>query len=196
MSRSACRLTYVLFLSVILGVVAANDAVVYETSGAGDSVIRVNLSAPALVRMTHSGRSNFAVIAYDGQGQPELLVNTIGSYRGTRPVGMWGTLPTEIVINADGTWTFALLSLSGAEPVGSSGQGLGDAVLRIGTAQSPSRIASIAHNGSSNFAVIAWGAGPSLLVNHIGTYQGTVRVPPGTVYLEISADGGWAINID
>jgi hypothetical protein len=33
-------------------------------------------------------------------------------------------------------------------------------------------------------------------MSYIGAYEGTVRVPPGTVFLAIAADGGWAINID
>jgi hypothetical protein len=33
------------------------------------------------------------------------------------------------------------------------------------------------------------------LVNQIGTYPGTRRLPAGTKYLEIDADGTWTVKI-
>ena len=54
--------------------------------------------------------------------------------------------------------------------------------------------ATIRHGGSSNFVVSAWGSSWDLLVNEIGNYSGTVRVPAGTVIFEVQADGNWTID--
>jgi hypothetical protein len=107
-----------------------------------------------------------------------------------------GGAASEIVVNADGAWTLQVTQPSAA--MSPSQGGNGDAVLRIGSGSSPSRILSLSHTGTSNFVAIAWGANgsPSLLVNDIGAYQGTVRVPPGVELLEIVADGEWRLALD
>jgi hypothetical protein len=38
-------------------------------------------------------------------------------------------------------------------------------------------------------------ANPDLLINTIGSYQGTVLLPAGTANLEISADGHWTVAL-
>ncbi len=122
----------------------------------------------------------------------DLLINTIGNYEGTvlLPAGT-----ANLEISADGHWTVALLPASAAKSFG-AGQIAGhgdDVVLYTG----PTKAAAITHNGTSNFVVKAIptsGGFPDLLVNEIGPYSGTVRLPGSTI-VEINADGNWSITI-
>jgi hypothetical protein len=82
-------------------------------------------------------------------------------------------------------------------------QGSGDSVVEIelpdGSGQAA--VATIAHQGSSNFAVWALDsnmAQQDLLVNVIGNYQGTVLFNLSgndTTSLEITADGAWSVTV-
>jgi hypothetical protein len=79
-------------------------------------------------------------------------------------------------------------------------QGQGDSVQQIAIPDGGSSgIATISHDGGSNFAIWALDASLQqldLLVNTIGTYQGTVLLPAeGTTALEIKADGNWTIEV-
>lgn len=72
-------------------------------SGSGDDVIHIDpaIEGLATFNITHSGTSNFAVIAYSDAGA-DLLVNEIGAYSGESAIGS-GTFLLEIT--ADGAWT-------------------------------------------------------------------------------------------
>lgn len=58
-------------------------------------------------------------------------------------------------------------------------------------------VANFTHNGSSNFVVKAYvDSGEELLVNEIGSYQGSrPLVSSGPVMLDIRADGAWTVKI-
>lgn len=65
----------------------------------------------AKFEMSHDGNANFIVQLYDTEGnQVELLANEIGSYTGTKAVGVTGELfdaspgPHYLNIQADGDW--------------------------------------------------------------------------------------------
>ena len=54
--------------------------------------------------------------------------------------------------------------------------------------------AHVTHDGSSNFAIWAWGESyPDLIVNDIGAYDGTTLLPDGSLVLQVTADGAWTI---
>jgi len=83
-------------------------------------------------------------------------------------------------------------------------EGTGDTILQIELPAGPDSIgiATITHNGSSNFAIWSLNEGleqSDLLVNEIGTYSGTVPFNVSTseriVALEISADGAWTVTL-
>ncbi len=118
-----------------------------------------------------------------------LLVNEIGSYQGTV---LLADATVNLEITASGGWTVTVLPLESARSWiegGITGQG-DDVVFYIGSTTA----AAITHDGESNFAVIAHGASDrDLLVNEIGPYNGTVRLP-GPSFVEITADGAWSIT--
>ncbi len=82
--------------------------------------------------------------------------------------------------------------------------GTGDTILQIELPAGPDSIgiATMAHSGSSNFAVWSLDANlnqSDLLVNEIGSYAGTVPFNLSTAEritaLEISADGAWTVTL-
>jgi len=166
------------------------DPVVLE--GSGDDIIDVPVVAdlPVVATFTHRGSSNFAVVSYDENGgRLDLLVNTIGTYDGTVPLN-FTTPPAELEISADGPWTVTITDVRDQPVYDGAASGTGDQVLLVTT--DAGRLAA-AHDGTSNFVIIAWGDRRSLLVNEIGAYSGTVRLPDA-VALEINADGAWTLE--
>lgn len=185
-------------LTLLLLLVSTTSALaqsrVLEKQGDGDDFFAVELTEPSIARITHDGASNFAVFAYPAEGRRDLLVNEIGAYSGTRPLG-WLELPiVDIEVQADGIWTFTVLPLSEAPHPGTSIEGSGDAVLNFNDVDG--RALRVSHDGSSNFAVLAYGDRRSVMINEIGTYSGRVRLVPGTLFVEIQADGRWSLEVE
>ncbi|MCA1788472.1 MAG: hypothetical protein LC667_01070 [Thioalkalivibrio sp.] len=165
----------------------------YERQGVGDDFFDIDLGVPSIALLTHDGRSNFQVLAYAADGGRDVLVNEIGVYQGTRPLG-FSELPVEIEIKADGAWTLTVLPLDQAVEPGTSLAGRGDMVLDFRGVDG--RALVLTHDGSSNFMVLAWGDRRSALVNEIGAYSGRLRLAAGTLFLEIRADGNWSLQIE
>ncbi len=178
---------------------AVAKPVVY--SGVGSKLLKIKKGEePAIALITGRGSSNFAVtnLAADGQ-QYDLLVNTIGSYHGTRLIDVEnGQQTAAFKIEATGSrWTITLKPITQARPWNGSGtlSGKGDDVILMprdtwGSLDS----AKITHTGTSNFAVKAYSDTSDLLVNEIGAYSGEVQVPAGTLLFAIDADGGWTFR--
>lgn len=167
----------------------------FAVEGSGDDVIDFSIpnDDPAVIEFTHSGSSNFAVISYTAGGERiDLLVNTIGSYSGARPVNfLVGEEVGELEISADGPWTATARPLSEMPVLNETLEGSGDQVVLY--ASTESRL-TLTHTGDSNFAVIAWSSTDrDLLVNEIGAYEGTVRIDPAAFVIEIQADGAWTL---
>lgn len=60
-------------------------------------------------KMTHDGRSNFNITLLDSQGQRvDLLVNEIGSFDGSKAVGISQPGTYILDISADGNWTVTI----------------------------------------------------------------------------------------
>ena len=168
-------------------------------SGRGDDVISVNKPAgPALAHISTSApEGNFSVWNLDDNGQNiDLLVNEIGRYSGIRLIDFRDRENTaRFEINADGPWKIEVIPVTAAKKANVPGKvnGSGDDVVLLRGSRPDT--ATINHSGDSNFAVTAYGSrGADLLVNEIGTYQGTVTLGNADV-LEIVADGSWSIDI-
>jgi len=167
-----------------------------ELSGTGDSVIPVPMGGTVgVVTATHSGSANFAIAGLDANNQStgDLLVNTIGAYSGTTAYGLSSMgEAVNLKVTADGAWSVTITPASAAPVLESPATGAGDAVfLYDGGAESW----ALTHSGSSNFTVIQYGAMfPNLMVNEIGTYEGTVPVEAGPAVVTVGADGDWTIT--
>ncbi len=166
--------------------------------GSGDSVISIELpdgpDTAAVATISHVGSSNFVVWALDSNmEQLDLLVNEIGNYDGTVLLNLSGNTPTSLEIQADGPWTVTLRSiLSLREFAGATATGAGDDVLVY---RGGAGVASVTHDGSSNFVVWNYGDRSDLVVNEIGQYTGDVRWSSGPSVVAVSADGNWSITV-
>ena len=146
----------------------------------------------AILEISYSGPSNFAIVSYGpGDDYLNLLVNEIGNYSGRRQVNFqidqFSGPVRYLEISGSGPWTINVLPTSHTH---TEWGGAGDDVVAI-TASSSSRPITFVHTGSSNFAVWSFSStvGLDLEVNEIGAYNGTVVLDAGARYLEIIADG-------
>jgi hypothetical protein len=86
-------------ITVTPGLSALRSSTGEPFSGEGDDVVVLNGSAKKIA-IENRGDSNFVVKAVGG-AFPNLLVNEIGSYKGTVPV----STPAALVITSGGKWT-------------------------------------------------------------------------------------------
>lgn len=165
-------------------------------TGKGDNLITLPAGATAgIVTATHAGSSNFSISVLDASNAStgQLLVNTIGGYKGTIEYG-FNSLGDGVTlqITADGSWSLTIAPISAAPALASSGTG--DAVfLYDGSAGK----LTATHGGSSNFTVSeetgdAFSFG--LLINEIGAYSGTVPLSAGPSVIVVGADGTWTLQ--
>lgn len=168
-------------------------------TGHGDAVIKASAldgtGEPGVATFTHDGSSNFAVWSLDANvNQIDLLVNTIGAYKGTVLFDKQSTQHTgSLQITADGNWTVTLHSIRALRSFDATGAtGLGDDVLIY---RGDAGAATITHDGSNNFVVWTYGDQTNLVVNEIGAYNGTVRWTKGPELVTVTADGNWSIKV-
>jgi len=183
----------------------AKGAPRFATTGSGDALLEVPRTyKPVIVSATHQGESNFILSAIGRDGELEsLLVNEIGPYSGTVLVdtssfsGFSKKNPmVALEIKADGEWTVRTRPLAAA-PRARQGTGYGDQVVKLRKTVRGLKKITIEHSGESNFIVEAVDrkGGTDLLVNEIGEYSGSARVPAGTRFLSVRADGEWSFSI-
>jgi hypothetical protein len=153
----------------------------------------------AIFEGNHNGGANFIVQLQDPNGNDiELLVNTIGGYKGKT----FAQIPVDgeyfLNINANGAWNFNIYQSPPAEvqdaPV--TLQGNGDDVVFF-NAKSDTYKFTFTHQGEGNFIVQLNGEG--LMVNEIGSYSGSTRQNLGTdgyYALVINADGAWSAKVE
>ena len=164
-------------------------------TGKGDNIITLPTGAKAaIVTATHDGSSNFSLSVLDASNAStgQLLVNTIGAYKGTTAYGFTALgKGTTIQVTADGNWTIVISPVSAAPALVPAG--IGDGVF-LYSGQAGKLAAT--HDGSSNFTVteetnksLHFG----LLINEIGTYSGTVPLSSGPSVIVVGADGNWTL---
>ncbi len=153
----------------------------------------------AVFEGVHNGAANFIVELQDENGNPvELMVNTIGSYKGKTlamiPAG--GTY--YLNVDAAGNWSFDIYQTPPVDVAKAPTEikGNGDDVVFFQT-KSGNHKFTFNHSGSSNFIVALNGS--NLLVNEIGNYQGSTRhnlSTDGLYLLQIESEGSWNVVIE
>ena len=180
-----------------------------DVAGTGDGVPSFSpIDEPVIVIMTHDGASNFIVSPIGADGEDGFSwANVIGPYSGTTLQEMGDIFASygrknPIVaaeVKADGNWVMQVRKLSQAPRQSlSRGQGIGDQVIAFSRSPSGLKKMTLTHLGSSNFIVKPVDSKGSVgmsLVNEIGQYKGTVRLPSGTKYLWVQADGEWNYSV-
>lgn len=147
-------------------------------------------SAISIATITHSGSSNFIVWMYQGSDK-ELMVNSIGSYSGSRPI--FGDDEVYFDIDADGAWSLRIDPIGNAPSAEFSGTG--DAVSGL-IDSDESGPWEVSHDGSRNFVVwLHCADGSDLVQNEIGPVQGSTVATFGDdpCVWEVEADGNWSL---
>lgn len=171
-----------------------------KLTGKGSKVVKFTKpDAPAIVKVTEKGSSNFIVESLDSHGDTnDLLVNEIGNYSGTLLLdGDTGEQSVAFKIESNGSWTLIVKPLLSARvwdpSIALSGKG--DDVALVFPSPDEFTIVTLKHGGESNFAIWAYGSDSTdLLVNEIGKYSGETTISSGLLLLEITADGAWSIT--
>jgi hypothetical protein len=155
------------------------------------------VSGPVLLHIKGNagGGSNFAV--WSNGTSKDLLVNTVESYDGIRPLNLEdGAETTSLEINASGKWSIEVLPLTAARVVDGPATitGKGDDVIH--SLGAPSTLKIRGNNGGvSNFAVWAYTSeGRDLLVNTVDPYDGRVAVDGELAALVVEGEGAWSIT--
>lgn len=153
----------------------------------------------AIFEGENKGGSNFAVHLQDSNGNNlELLVNTIGSYKGKT----FAMIPNDgdyyLNITSSGQWNYSISQFVPFEMPDAPSviEGSGDDVVFV-NAKSGNYKLSFNNTGESNFVVLLNGG--DLLVNEIGSYQGSTRKnlsTDGPYAFVVKSDGNWSINIE
>lgn len=152
---------------------------------------------------THDGGSNFAVEAFDAQGEGlDVLVNHIGRYDG-QVVQEVPTGEVNLEVTADGNWTAQLRqpTFLNTEQLPVEVQGTGDGTTPIFEGEGGRSTVTYSHDGDSNFAVEAYDdfEHVDVLVNEIGATEGSVGAGFNddlAYILDVTADGAWTIVIE
>jgi hypothetical protein len=167
--------------------------VVYD--GSGDDVIQITKPAQLnVVDLTYNGGGNFIVVPLDASQQRTggSLANEIGAYHGIVPLDLLsGANTVYFQIQSSGPWHIEIRSANTVRQFDTTIDGSGDEVLIY---QGKMGIATLTHDGSSNFIVIGYsGTGRNGMVNVIGNYNGRVPIAAGPALIEVKADGHWTI---
>lgn len=168
-------------------------------SGSGDMVEIVTPVGAAIMDIEYTGGGNFILENFDSAGnQIDLLVNTIGAYRGRIELDfMSGEETSMLQIQASGPWSITIqpLSLDILNSVNVPGtyQGSGDDVIFIG---GNARTGTFEASREGNFIVWTIGNARELAVNEIAPYSGKVIIPNGTLLLVIKSEGPWTASLE
>lgn len=165
-------------------------------TGSGDTVIDMPAGASGvLITAKYSGDGNFIIQGLDESNEISgaLPVNTIGTYEGTTFVSADGWDATsKLQVTATGTFEITLSPVSKAAAFSESGSG--DTVMQY---TEGAATVSFTHDGESNFVVHENSGsdfGPDLLINEIGSYDGSVPLRSGPSILIVQADGSWTAS--
>lgn len=171
--------------------------------GQGVQVVDIQKwEGPAILSVTHVGRSNFIVENFDENGeQLDLLVNEIGTYRGRLLIDMEEDT-ARLSVDADGQWVIALYPIATQYMMPFEVPGTVENVspeiyyLDTSSGEIPDLI-KFNFKGDGNFVVKAVGAdNTELLVNEIDSWEGVIPMwrDAWVVWVEM-ANGEYTIEI-
>lgn len=159
-------------------------------TGTGDDIVSADLGGnPAIVSFTCELCTGNTVLQTNGPDS--LLVNEIGAYTGKHMVNTTdGSRTSEFEITATGAWNLTIEDISTVPGSVGPVSGTGDSVVRLVTDTTK---AAISYQGEGNFVVQTLGTRRDLVVNEIGSYEGTVRLVAPT-FVQVTASGPWSIT--
>ncbi|USQ79192.1 hypothetical protein NF556_16450 [Ornithinimicrobium faecis] len=165
--------------------------------GVGDEVVSFQkpIDGVSVIRIEgNTSREHFAVWTLSPQYEHvDLLTNTSEPHSGYHVLGANGPV-AGLQITASGPWRVTPTDWDDIPDWRGPLSGVGPAVWRTDNDLTPSTIgcpAQLTVDGSDVVAFWAYGSNPSLLVNAVGPYTGTVLIPAGTQFTTLSCSGRW-----
>lgn len=163
--------------------------------------------APVLRFEMNGGANNVLWLLDSNVEQTALLVNTIGPISGNRVLSLASSFSTDIAgfeIESEGAWNLTLLPLVTVTETGERTPNVrvfdegGEVTVTPPTGlilETNERVADVSYNGDMNIVVLiapVGGETVDLLVNEIGNYEATVRLPDCSerCVLDIDGQGG------
>ncbi len=176
---------------------AAQTSLIYSGNGNREFMVD-RQKGPQLVRIIgNSAEELFSVDGLEADGSyGDFHLFTFYPYDGVMLISDDYHHVTRFEIEAVGYWQLEFIPIESAQRLnpGESVSGRNDDVV----ATYGSRELTISANKADrHFAIVAYAANGrylDLLVNVTYPYDGTVLLPAGTRYLEISATGGWTLT--
>lgn len=164
--------------------------------GNGDDVVTIPDGAScSIMDIEYSGSRNFSIWLLDSKNDNlDLLVNTIGDYKGTvTSLQNASKEPASLQISASGPWSVKFYPIASA-PVLKSGESYSGDKVVIYEGTSINNI-EITNAGKSNFNIWAMNEDGrfDLLVNEIGDYSGKVPLKFTSGVFIVSSEGEWSI---
>ncbi|NQV13385.1 MAG: hypothetical protein HQ530_03720 [Parcubacteria group bacterium] len=158
----------------------------------------------SVIKMTHTGQSNFSVTLLDSDGNYiDLLANDIGNYSGSRAVQIPKSGEYVFDVSADGKWDMEIKQPRNMEDVENINNFTGSSPMATDLFKANKGLnkISLTHSGTSNFSVTLLdkkGNYIELIVNEIGSFDGSKAVTlKDEIYIfDVQADGEWSINIE
>ena len=170
------------------------DTITFAGTGPETLQPRIPDDQPAILIISHTGTGGFIIEASDGHGVNDLVIDTTGSYEGTRPANLVAAY-RELDIRTDGMWTIEVLPLAGAQRAEDGhASGRGDEVLLIDGGGS----GWFSHDGEASVVLAEYGAlsvGANI-VDGDGPHDVAITVSDDAEVLVITGDGGWEVTID
>lgn len=167
-----------------------------KQTGSGAAVIPLPAGTKAgVITATYQGSDNFIVQGLDGSNQPTIdgAINAIGNYSGVTAFGLagggLGKTTKSFQVTASGPWTISIAPIDSAAPMPASGHG--DGVYKYDGA---AKTWTFTNTGQSNFIVTQYSKSspmPSINVNEIGNYSGSVPGVSGPSVIVVQSDGAW-----
>jgi hypothetical protein len=172
----------------------------FEGKGATTETFKVG-GGLTIIRLSHRGPSNFVVLYGQGQAS-QLLVNEVGSYDGSRALGL-APGDYSLKIDATGDWKVAVeqTTPTTADSPPQKLSGKGQAATKFFRLRPGPATFRVNHAGTGFFAPALLKADGSLvtnLANELGKFTGDKRVEiaeEGIYLVDVSANGDWTIDV-
>ncbi|HTK63697.1 MAG TPA: hypothetical protein VL595_15025 [Pseudonocardia sp.] len=165
-------------------------------SGRGNASVTITKDpGPAIVQFECDKCTGNTVLKSNG---PEsVLVNTVGSYSGRRPIDLQeGSSTTTINVGASSDWRMTVSSGLGAARASVEGApltGQGDDVVIMNGSATKAHVTNTGASGFIVYVVPVQSATVSLAVNTVGAYDGTVALSAPAVVI-VQSTGAWTIT--
>ncbi len=158
----------------------------------------------SVFKMTHKGSANWAPKLLNSNGDyVDLLANDVGSFDGSKAVGIKKEGEYILDVTANGNWTIVIEQPRATDaPTTKSFSGDTQLATELFSLEKGLKTFKMIHKGSANWAPLLLdkdGNYVELLANDIGPFDGSKAVKinrDGLYLLNITANGDWTIVIE